>query len=101
MRQGHGDGWFISFGTLTLANDRLEAFYDKPNPWRDDFRDIGRVVAADEGRHDNDSHADWYQDFCVPEYRTDNGRLDFHAVQSMRTLPTGSVVPNLGRRVRK
>src|SRR5204863_1931603 len=27
MRQAHADGWFIVFDTLTLADDRLEAFY--------------------------------------------------------------------------
>src|SRR5215475_9739262 len=30
MRQAHADGWFIVFDTLTLADDRLEAFYDNP-----------------------------------------------------------------------
>src|SRR6516165_3313245 len=74
MRQAHADGWFIVFDTLTLADDRLEAFYDNPNALR--------------------------QYFCVPEYGTANGRLHFHAVHFMRTLPTGSVDPNFGRRVR-
>src|SRR5260370_26075451 len=46
-----------------------------------------------EGRKANDSHADCYQYFCVPEYGTANGRLHFHAVHFMRTLPTGSVDP--------
>src|SRR5207247_2381575 len=55
---------------------------------------------AAEGRKANDSHADCYQYFCVPEYGTANGRLHFHAVHFMRTLPTGSVDPNFGRRVR-
>src|SRR5206468_1246944 len=41
-----------------------------------------------------------YQYFCVPEYGTAKGRLHFHAVHFMRTLPTGSVDPNFGRRVR-
>src|SRR5476649_2040375 len=100
MRQGHADGWFIVFDTLTLADDRLEAFYDNPNALRDYFRDIGRMVLAAEGRKANDSHADCYQYFCVPEYGTANGRLHFHAVHFMRTLPTGSVDPNFGRRVR-
>src|SRR5690606_15768767 len=85
-------GWFIVFDTLTLADDRLEAFYDNPNALRDYFRDIGRMVLAAEGRKANDSHADCYQYFCVPEYGTANGRLHFHAVHFMRTLPTGSVV---------
>src|SRR5207245_10513215 len=74
--------------TLTLADDRLEAFYDNPNALRDYFRDIGRMVLAAEGRKANDSHADCYQYFCVPEYGTANGRLHFHAVHFMRTLPT-------------
>src|SRR5699024_11309918 len=73
--------------------DRLEAFYDNPNALRDYFRDIGRMVLAAEGRKANDSHADCYQYFCVPEYGTANGRLHFHAVHCMRTLPTGSVDP--------
>src|SRR2546423_247977 len=71
-----------------------------PNALRDYFRDIGRMVLAAEGRKANDSHADCYQYFCVPEYGTANGRLHFHAVHFMRTLPTGSVDPNFGRRVR-
>src|SRR5947199_246391 len=100
MRQAHADGWFIVFDTLTLADDRLVAFYDNPNALRDYFRDIGRMVLAAEGRKANDSHADCYQYFCVPEYGTANGRLHFHAVHFMRTLPTGSVDPNFGRRVR-
>src|SRR5207245_2177901 len=90
----------FSTSSLTLADDRLEAFYDNPNALRDYFRDIGRMVLAAEGRKANDSHADCYQYFCVPEYGTANGRLHFHAVHFMRTLPTGSVDPNFGRRVR-
>src|SRR5690554_4651617 len=100
MRQAHADGWFIVFDTLTLADDRLEPFYVNPNALRDYFRDNGCMVLAAEGRKANDSHADCYQYFCVPEYGTANGRLHFHAVHFMRTLPTGSVDPNFGRRVR-
>src|SRR2546429_248660 len=77
MRQAHADGWFIVFDTLTLADDRLEAFYDNPNALRDYFRDIGRMVLAAECRKANDSHADCYQYCCVPEYGTANGRLYF------------------------
>src|SRR5205085_12068018 len=87
------------FDTLTLADDRLEVFYDVPDALRDVFRDIGRMVLAAEGRKANDSRADCYQYFCVPEYGTANGRLHFHAVHFMGTLPTGSVDPNFGRRV--
>src|SRR5437763_12986581 len=46
MRQAHADGWFIVFDTLTLAADRLEAFYDNPNALRDYFRDICRMVIS-------------------------------------------------------
>src|SRR5438270_7636010 len=55
------------------------------------------MVLAAEGRKANDSHADCYQYFCVPEYGTANGRLHFHAVHFMRTLPTGSVDPKVHR----
>src|SRR5206468_12677964 len=72
------------FDTLTLADDRLEAFYDNPNALRDYFRDIGRMVLAAEGRKANDSHADCYQYFCVPEYGTANGRLHFHRSEERR-----------------
>src|SRR5271169_347428 len=58
------------------------------------------MVLAAEGRKANDSHADCYQYFCVPEYGTANGRFHFHAVHFMRTLPTGSVDSNFGRRLR-
>src|SRR2546426_10364582 len=79
MRQAHADGWLIDLDTLTLADDRLEAFYDNPNALRDYFRVIGRMVLAAEGRKANDSHADCYQNFRVPENGLANGGLHFHA----------------------
>src|SRR2546430_17393460 len=97
MRQAHADGSFIVFDTLTLAADRLEAFYDNHNGLRDYFRDIGRMVLAAEGRKANDSHADCYQYFCVTEYGPANGRRHLHAVHFMRTLPTGRLDANFGR----
>ena len=100
MRLSLCDGLFMVFDTLTWADDRLEAFFYNPNALRDYFRDIGRMVLAAEGRKSNDSHADCYQYFCVPEYGTAKGSLHFHAVEFMRTLTTGSVVANFGRRVR-
>src|SRR5437588_793516 len=60
---------------MMLMELTIEAFYDNPNALRDYFRDIGRMVLAAEGRKANDSHADCYQYFCVPEYGTANGRL--------------------------
>src|SRR5690606_41625797 len=47
-----------------------------------------------------ESHAVIHQYVCVPGSGTANGRLHFHAVHFMRPLPTGSVDPNFGRRVR-
>src|SRR5699024_12726591 len=99
-RQDDADGCFIVFGSLTFADDLLEVFYDNLYALRVYLRYLGRMVLDDEDRKANDSHADCYQYFCVPEYGTANGRLHFHAVHYMRTLPTGSVDPNFGRRVR-
>src|SRR5256714_14314576 len=98
MRPAHAGGWFIGFDTLTLADDRLEAFYDNPNALRDYFRDFGRMVLAAEGRKGNDSHADGDQHFCVAGYGPANGRLYFPAVHFMGALSIGSVVPHFGRR---
>src|SRR5256885_714486 len=89
MLQAHADVWFIVFDTLTLADYLLEAFYDNTNDLRDYFSAFARMVLAAEGRKANESHADCYQYFCMPEYGTANGRLHFHAVHLMRTLPTG------------
>src|SRR5437762_1346555 len=74
-----------------MAEVGVAALNNNPNALRDYFRDLGRMVLAAEGRKANDSHADCYQYFCVPEYGTANVRLHFHAVHFMRTLPTGSV----------
>src|SRR5207237_785627 len=100
MRQAHADGWFIVFDTLTLADDRLEAFYDNPNALRDYFRDIGRMVLAAEGRKANDSHADCYQYFCVHESGTPNVLFYFHSVYFLRLPSTVTVHPHFDRRVR-
>src|SRR5256884_8611788 len=70
MRQPHADGWFIVFDTLTLADDRLDAFYANPNALRDYFRDIGRMVLAAAGPKANHCRAACYQSLCVRESRT-------------------------------
>src|SRR5260370_156319 len=100
MRQAHAHGWFIVFDTLTLADDRLEAFYDNPNALRDYFRDIGRMVLAADGRKAHDSHADFYQYFCVPEYGTANSRLHFHFFLFIPAPPTGILFSPSGRSAR-
>src|SRR5688500_9180131 len=100
MRQAHAAGWFIVFDTLPLADDRLEASYDNPNALRDYFREMGRMVLAAEGLKANDSHADCYQYAGVRDYGLANVRHQFRQGHFMRTLPTASVDPNFGRRVR-
>src|SRR5260370_41899756 len=100
MRQVHADGWFIVFGALTLADNRLEAFYDNPNALRVYFRVIGRMVLAADGRKANDSHPNFYQYFCVPVEGTANDRLHFNALLFSLTLPTRIVDPNFGRLLR-
>src|SRR5436305_1301838 len=72
----------------------------KKNALRDYFRANGRMVLAAEGRKPNASHPACAQHFSVPDSGTVNGRRHFQSVHVMRTLPTGSVDPNFGRRVR-
>src|SRR5205807_9456413 len=86
MRQAHADGWFIVFDTLTLADDRLEAFYDNPNALRDYFRDIGRMVLAAEGRKANDSHARSEERRVGKECRSEGWRELDQVRQSLRLL---------------
>src|SRR5438552_17541518 len=100
MRQAHSDGWFIVFDTLTLADDRLEAFYDNPNALREYFRYIGRMVLAAEGRKATDSYDDCYQYFCVLGYGTANCGLHFHVVRFMRRVPCAGVDPTCRRCIR-
>src|SRR2546430_2094305 len=93
LGQAHADGWFIVSDTLTLAAVRLEACYDNPNDLRDYFSDIGRMVLAAEGRKANDSHADCYQYFCVPEYGTSNGFFFFFKLHVTPQFPPSSLPP--------
>src|SRR5207244_5009934 len=72
----------------------------KLTPPRVYLPDITSMDHADEAHQANDSDSHCYHHLCLPEYVTANGRLHFHAVHFMRTLPTGSVDPKFGRRVR-
>src|SRR5256885_215974 len=100
MRQAHADGWFIAFDTFTWVDDRLQAFYDNPNSFRDYFRRICPMVLAAEGRKANDSHAECYEYFSVAEYGRARRGLHLHALHFLRTIPTGGVDPNFGRGLR-
>src|SRR5260370_2342932 len=93
MLKVYADGMIIVFDTHTLADDRLEAFYDNPNALRDYFRDIGHMVLAAEGRKANDSHPDCSKYFCLPKSDTANDRLHFHALHFMQTLPPCNIAP--------
>src|SRR5262249_13121370 len=82
------------------AKDISNVVTDAASGVVDIFHGIDKAVADTWNNFWKDGKADSYQYFCVPEYGTANGRLHFHAVHFMRTLPTGSVDPNFGRRVR-
>src|SRR2546430_1940856 len=66
------------------------------NSYCDVFSFCGAILLAAEGLNANYSTADCYQYFCVPEYGTVNGRLHFHAVHFLRTLPTVFFFFNFG-----
>src|SRR5207245_10318328 len=69
MRQAHADGWFIVFDTLTLADDRLEAFYDNPNALRDYFRD------RSEERFSRNAETDLVCRLLLEKKKTDKQRI--------------------------
>src|SRR5258706_310410 len=92
MRQSHADSWFIVFDTLTLADDRLEAFYDNPNALRDYFRDIGRMVLAAEGRKANDSLSNCSQYSYIHDYGPPNALLFFYEEHTTHLHPPSNLV---------
>lgn len=96
MELRHSEGWYVVFDTLTLADDRVGAFYADKNALRDYFRDVGRRVLSAEGRPVKESSSDCYRYFCAPEYGGKHGRLHFHVVHLLRTLPAGISDPNIG-----
>lgn len=95
LNQAHNDGWYIVFDTLTLADDRIADFYADERALTNYFRDRGRAVLQAEGRKKSESFSDCFQYFCVPEYGTLEGRLHFHVIYIMRTLPFGCTDPNV------
>src|SRR5437870_10455482 len=56
--RSHADGWFIVFDTLTLADDRLEAFYDNPNALRDYFHKTPLIGRRSEERFSRNAETD-------------------------------------------
>src|SRR5256885_2379527 len=99
LRQAHADRWFILFDTLTLSDDRLEAFYDNPNALRDYFRDIGRMVLAvfffSSRRRHTRLQGDWSSDVCS----SDLLRLHHHRLKcSVNSFtPSLFMLPPLSR----
>lgn len=108
VEQAHKRGWYMVFDTISLRNDAVKDFYETPTALRDYFRRIGQLVSSADlrrlspGTHPHSATAvrsnmaDCFQYFCVPEYGTQEGRLHFHALYFIRTLPDGSRDPNLG-----
>lgn len=99
MAQAHQKGWFMVFDTITLAPDKVEAFYADRHAINQYTRKIGRLINEATGRKQNDSITDVYQYFCVPEFGDENGRLHFHLIHLMAKLPRGSYDPNIGRNI--
>src|SRR5438034_4016205 len=60
-----------------LLLEKKKHRYDNINALRDYFLDIGRVVVSVEGRQTDDSNADFYQYYCMPEYGNANDGLCF------------------------
>lgn len=96
MKVAHDEGWYMVFDTLTLDNSRLDKFYHDENALRDYFRTCSREVLKSLGMKVNQSSSDVYQYFCVPEYGTQNGRLHFHAIHLLKSLPSSVKDPNYG-----
>ncbi len=95
MRIAHEKGWYIVFDTLSLADSWVRRFYEDKTCLRDYFRNIQRSVMAAEGIPVKSPGFDGYRYYCTPEYGSKEGRLHFHVVHLMRTLPAGARDPNI------
>lgn len=100
MRIAHENGWYMVFDTLTLADSEIRRFYESPNALRDYFRSIQREVMAAEGITKKATVFTGYKYFCAPEFGSKEGRLHYHVVHLMRTLPTWAKDPNISVRMR-
>lgn len=96
LRLRDSQGWYVVFNTLTFSDDGVIRFADDPNALRDHFRAVGRAVLQAENRSVKENSSDCFRYFCVPEYGSKEGRLHFHCLYMMRTLPKGATDPNLG-----
>lgn len=95
MRLAHENGWYIVFDTLSLDDGWVRRFYEDKHCLRDYFRNIKRCVMAAEGVPVKSTGFDGYKYYCTPEYGSKEGRLHFHVVHLMRTLPSDARDPNL------
>ena len=91
MTLRHSQGWYFVFDTLTIAPDAVARFYEDKTALRNYFRNVGRKVLSAEGRAAKESSKDCYSYICVPEYGGEHGRLHFHVIHMVRTLPSGTV----------
>lgn len=100
IRIAHEKGWYVVFDTLTLSDAWVSKFYRTPTALRDYFRTIQRQIMTAEGVPVKTPRFDGYRYFCAPEYGSKEGRLHFHVVHLCRSLPPGTVDPNLNVRLR-
>tara|TARA_Y100001956_G_scaffold82336_1_gene102822 strand:- start:1966 stop:3567 length:1602 start_codon:yes stop_codon:yes gene_type:complete len=101
INQAAKAGWFIVFDTLTLADDRIAEFNSNDSAMRDHFRDLAEMVGESLGytvRESRKRSSEFFHYICVPEYGTKEGRLHWHCVYLMKSLPCGTQDPNYGRR---
>lgn len=93
-------GWFIVFDTLTLSDDKMKDFYDNPTALRDYFRSVCfKVLAANNMPMRTKNKSDFYRYIAIPEFGTENGRIHWHVVHFMKSLPKGTFDPNYGRKI--
>lgn len=97
-------GWYFIFSTLTVDPLNYEkVFNSKSSIWTDYIRSIDRAIAKTsygslrKAKKERTLGNDYYSYFACVERGSDKGRLHIHVLHMCKSLPIGSVDPNIGR----
>lgn len=93
LKCAHESGWYIIFDTVTLQNEKLFNYCADETAVRDYTKACANMVMDAEikdglyEKKNKPGSNKYYQYFCAPEYGSANGRLHFHILHLVRTLP--------------
>lgn len=93
-------GWYMIFGTLTVAPEHYSQVFDRGSPhWQNYIDKVdNRIAKATYGsvRKAKQMQLDYHTYFACVERGSKNGRLHVHVLHLVKELPEGTTDPNYG-----